>query len=80
MTPPTCDGVLAAAALLGHAALVTLHAEDLVLVVGEAGARQRFGAGAADKAVAVPRLLLVAHPPGGDRLEGGRYGFFVFHF
>lgn len=67
-TAPTCDGVLAAAALLGHAALVAFHAEDLVLVVGEAGARQRFGAGAADEAVAVPRLVLVAHPPRGDRL------------
>lgn len=67
--PLTCDGLLAAAALLGHAALVALHAEDLVLVVGEASARQRFGAGAADKAVAVPRLLLVAHSSRGDRLE-----------
>lgn len=72
MSPPTCDGVLAATALLGHAALVALHAEDLVLVVGEAGARQRFGAGAADEAVTVPRLLLVAHPPRGDRLERER--------
>lgn len=64
----TCDGVLASAALLGHAALVAVHAEDLILVVGEAGARQRFRAGAAHEAVTVPRLLLVAHPPGGDRL------------
>lgn len=71
-TLPTCDGALTAAALLGHAALVAFHAEDLVLVVGEAGACQRFGAGAADEAVAVPRLLLVAHPPRGDWLERSR--------
>jgi len=57
----TCDGVVAASALLGHGGLVAVHAEDLLLVLGEAGARQRLGAGAAHKTVAVPRLLLVGH-------------------
>lgn len=32
----TCDGVLAAATLLRHGVLVTVDAEDLVLVFGEA--------------------------------------------
>lgn len=64
----SCDGVVAGSALLGHVALVTVHTEDLVLVIGEAGPGQRFGAGRAHEAVTVPRLFLVCHPPRGDRL------------
>lgn len=33
----SCDGVVAGGALLGHVALVAVHTEHLVLVVGEAG-------------------------------------------
>lgn len=62
------DGVVAGGALLGHVALVAVHAEDLVLVVGEAGPGQRFGAGRAHEAVTVPWLLLVRHPSRGDGL------------
>lgn len=84
----TCDGVLAAAALLRHGGLVTLHAEDLVLVFGEAHACQRLGAGAAHEAVAVPRLLLVADSPRGDGLDAdgreepspARTGFVIAFF
>lgn len=57
----TCDGVLAATALLCHRALVAVDTEDLVLVVGEAGPGQRLRAGAAHETVAVPRLVLVVH-------------------
>lgn len=64
----SCDGVVAGHALLGHVALVAVHTEHLVLVVGEAGPGQRFGAGRAHEAVTVPRLLLVRHPSGGDGL------------
>lgn len=66
---PTCDGVLTAAALLGHTVLVAVDTENLVLVFGEAGPCQSLGAGAAHKAVAVPRLLLVVHPSRGYRLQ-----------
>lgn len=64
----SCDGIVAGGALLGHVALVAVHTEDLVLVVGEAGPGQRFGAGRAHEAVTVPRLLLVRHPSRGDGL------------
>lgn len=57
----TCDGVLAAAALLRHGALVAVDTEDLVLVFGETGACQRFRTGTAHKTVSVPRLVLVVH-------------------
>lgn len=66
----TCDGVVAAVALLRHRRLVAVDAEDLVLVFGEAGAGQRFGAAAAHEAVSVPRLVLVVHP-------SRRYGLFA---
>lgn len=67
---------MAAGTLLGHGGLVAVHAEDLLLVLGEAGARQRLGAGAAHKTVAVPWLLLVVHTSCGDWLRGaaGRAG------
>lgn len=66
----TCDGVLAAVAFLRHRRLVAVDAEDVVLVFGEAGAGQRFGAAAAHKAMRVPRLVLVVHSSGG-------YGLFA---
>lgn len=65
----TCDGVLAAAAFLGHRALVAVDAEDLVLVVGETRPCQRLRAGAAHETVVVPRLVLVVHSSRGYRLE-----------
>ena len=65
----TCDGILAAAALLCHGALVAVDTEDLVLVVGETRPCQRLRAGAAHETVGVPRLLLVVHSSGGYRLE-----------
>lgn len=73
--PETCDGVVAAAALLGHRRLVAVDAEDLVLVFGEAGARQRLGAAAAHEAVAVPRPVLVADPSGGYGLAAAHAVF-----
>lgn len=66
--PKPCDGILAGRTFLGHVALVAVHTEDLVLVVGEAGAGQGFGAGRAHEAVTVPGLLLVRHPSRGDGL------------
>lgn len=65
----TCDGVLAAAALLGHGGLVAVDTEDLLLVVGETRPCQRLCAGAAHETVAVPRLVLVVHSSRGYRLE-----------
>lgn len=52
---------MAAAAFLGHGALVALDTEDLVLVFGETFSGQSLGADAANKAVTVPRLVLVVH-------------------
>lgn len=72
----TCDGILAAAALLGHGGLVAVDAEHLVLVVGEARPRQRLRAGAAHEAVAVPRLVLVVHSSRGDGLRRERHECF----
>lgn len=57
----TSDGVVAAAALLGHGALVAVDAEDLVFVLGETRPCQSLRAAAAHEAVAVPRLVLVVH-------------------
>ena len=65
----TSDGVLAAAALLGHTVLVAVDTEHLILVVGETRPCQRLGAGAAHKTVAVPRLVLVVHSSRGYGLE-----------
>lgn len=62
----SCDGVVAGGALLGHVALVAVHTEHLVVVVGEAGPGQRFGAGRAHEAVTMPWLLLVRHTSRGD--------------
>lgn len=64
----TCDGMLAAAAFLGHRGLVAVDTEDLVLVVGETGPCQRLRAGAAHETVTVPRLVLVVHSSRGYRL------------
>lgn len=63
-----CDGVMAGRTLLGHVALVAVHTEHLVLVVGEARPGQRFGTRRAHETVPVPRLLLVRHPSRGDGL------------
>ena len=63
-----CDGVLAAVALLGHVGLVAVHAEDAVLVGGEARPGQGLAAGTAHKAFGVPGLVLVADAPSGDWL------------
>lgn len=65
----TCDGVLTATAFLRHSVFVAFHTEDLVLVVGETGPRQRLWTRAAHKTVAVPRLVLVVHASGGDGLH-----------
>ena len=54
--------------LLGHVGLVAVHAEDVVLVGGEAGSGQGLAAGAAHKALGVPGLVLVADAPGADWL------------
>lgn len=66
---PTCDGVLAAVALLGHVSFVAVHAVNVILVGGEASSCQRFTAGLAHKALRVPRLVLVADPSRGDGLN-----------
>lgn len=63
-----CDGVLAAVALLGHVGLVAVHAEEVVLVGGEARPGQGLAAGAAHEALGVPGVVLVADAPGGDGL------------
>lgn len=68
----TCDGVLAAVALLGHIGLEAVHAVNVVLVGGEASGRQRFAAGVAHETLGVPGLVLVADPSGGDGLRGAR--------
>lgn len=63
-----CDWVLAAMALLGHVGLEAVHAVNVVLMGGEASSSQLFTAGAADEALRVPRLVLVADPSRGDGL------------
>lgn len=64
----TCDGVLAAMALLGHVGLVAVDAVHVVVVRREASSCQRLTAGSAHKALGVPRLVLVADASGGDGL------------
>lgn len=64
----SCDGDLAAVALLGHVGLVAVHAVDVVLIGSEADSSQRFAAGAAHEALGVPGLVLVTDPPRGDGL------------
>lgn len=66
----TCDGVLAAIALLGHISLVAVHTVNVILEGGEASSCQRFTAGFAHEALRVPGLVLVADPSRGDGLRG----------
>lgn len=67
----TCDGVLAAVALLGHISLEAVHAVHVVLLGGEANRCQRFTATVAHEALGVPRVVLVADPSGADGLKEG---------
>lgn len=64
----TCDGVLAAMALLGHISLVAVDAVHAVVVRSEASPCQRFTAGGAHETLGVPWLVLIADTSGGDGL------------
>lgn len=65
---PTCDGALAARALLGDALLVAVHAVEVVLHGREAPPANGLLAAGADEALGVPGLLLVGDASGSDGL------------
>lgn len=75
----TCDGILAAVALLGHISLVAVHTVNVVLVGSEASSCQRFTAGVADETFGVPGLVLIADSSRGDGLRGAEKHDEVIH-
>lgn len=66
----TCDGVMAARALLGHCALVAVHTICMLLMGGEARFSEGLSAGVAHEAFRVPGLVLVGDSTRGDGLPG----------
>lgn len=66
----TCDGILAAMALLGHIGLVAVHTVNLVLMGSETRPCKRFMAGVAHETFWVPGLVLIADSSRGDGLRG----------
>lgn len=74
----TGDGVLTAAALLGHVCFVTVDAVKFLLMRGEASSSQRLHTHHTHQTLRVPRLILIVHSTCCDGLPAGSAVFREF--